>query len=399
MSSKVYLKQGEGRTLANKGAWVFDNEIDHIDGTYTNGDIVEIYAFNQFPLGQGYINDQSKIRIRLLSRSIQTKIDDQFIKNQVIAAYTYRKSIMDIRNARLIFAEADFLPGIIVDKFERVLVVQSLALGIEKYKLLIIDTLKDCLAKDKMPIMGVYERSDAKVRSLEGLDKVKGFIGEPFDTKIQITENGVKYWVDIKEGQKTGFFLDQQFNRLAIHKLCKDKLVLDLFTHTGAFALNAALSKAKQVIAVDSSETAIALAKENAVLNKVEDIITFECEDVFEYLPKCIEQKRQYDVVILDPPAFAKSKDSIKNAQRAYREINTQALRLIVDGGYLVTCSCSHFISLEMFTECIGKAGKDAHRRLIQVESRTQAYDHPILWSAEQSNYLKFFIFHVVDEK
>ena len=299
----------------------------------------------------------------------------------------------------MIFGEADFLPGLVIDKFSDVLVVESLALGIDRFKLEIVELLKEELLKDGIRIRGVYERSDAKVRLNEGMERVKGFLSEEFDTNVEIVENGVKYLVDVRDGQKTGFFLDQKYNRLAIQKLCKDARVLDCFTHTGSFALNAAIAGAKEVTGVDASELAVEQAAKNAALNGVQDRAKFICRDVFELLPELEKQGEKYDVVILDPPAFTKSRNSVKNAIKGYREINLRAMKLVKDGGFLATCSCSHFMTYELFTETIGQAARNVHKRLRQVEFRTQAPDHPILWAADESYYLKFYIFQVVDEK
>jgi 23S rRNA (cytosine1962-C5)-methyltransferase len=280
-----------------------------------------------------------------------------------------------------------------------VLVVESLALGIDKLKLDIIDCLKEVLAEDAIIIRGVYERSDAKVRLQEGMERFKGFIGEEFDTEVEIVENGVKYLVDVKDGQKTGFFLDQKYNRLAIQKLCKDAKVLDCFTHTGSFALNAGIAGAKSVLGVDASELAVEQATKNAQLNGLQEVVKFQCADVFDLLPKLEEQGEKYDVVILDPPAFTKSRNSVKNATKGYREINMRGMKLVKDGGFLATCSCSHFMDYELFTQTISQAAKSVHCRLRQVEYRTQSSDHPILWSADESYYLKFYIFQVRWEK
>jgi len=397
--AKVILKKGEGRTISAGGAWIFDNEIDRIEGEYTNGDLVSVQAFNEHRLGTGFINTLSKITVRMMSRKPDQLIDDAFIEMRVRNCVDYRKHTIDMHSCRLIFGEADFLPGIVIDKFSDVLVVESLALGIDRFKLQIIETLKKVLAEEGMPIRGVYERSDAKVRTLEGLERVKGFIGEAFDTKVLIEENGVKYIVDVEEGQKTGYFLDQKNNRAAIQPLCKGARVLDCFTHTGSFALNAGLAGAKFVLGVDASELGIDQAKENAKLNGLEKTVMFKCDDVFDLLPELERKKEKFDVIILDPPAFTKSKNSLKNAIKGYKEINFRALKLIEDGGYLATCSCSHFMTPELFAKTIGEAAKDAKKRLRQVEYRTQAADHPILWAADESYYLKFFIFQVCEEK
>ena len=286
-----------------------------------------------------------------------------------------------------------------VDKFEDVLVVQSLALGIDRMKLQILDLLKNVLAEDGIHIRGVYERSDAKVRRQEGMELYKGFIGEEFPTLVRIEENGVKYEVDVRDGQKTGFFLDQKYNRLAIQRLCRGGRVLDCFTHTGSFALNAGIAGAGEVLGVDASQLAVDQAEKNARLNHLEDRVKFLCEDVFELLPRLEEKGEKYDVVILDPPAFTKSRNSVKNAARGYREINLRAMRLVKDGGFLATCSCSHFMTYELFTKTIAQAARNAHKRLRQVEYRTQAPDHPILWAADESYYLKFYIFQVCTDR
>lgn len=395
----VTLKKGQGRMLKSGGMWVFDNEIDRITGEFTNGDLVEVRDFDDYFMGIAFINTNSKITIRIMSRKKNQVIDREFLKMRISDAWEYRKKTVDTSSCRVIFGEADFLPGIVIDKFSDVLVVQSLALGIDRMKETIVDELKKLLLNDGIHIRGVYERSDAKVRLNEGMDRIKGFIGEPFDTKIQIVENGVSYMVDVEEGQKTGFFLDQKYNREAIKKLCKGAKVLDCFTHTGSFALNAGLAGAKHVLGVDASELGVKQAEENARLNKLDQIVSFQCADVFDLLPELERQGEQFDVVILDPPAFTKSRNSIKNAVKGYREINLRGMKLVKDGGYLATCSCSHFMTPELFTETIQQAAKNVHKRLRQVEYRTQSPDHPILWSADESYYLKFYIFQVCNEK
>lgn len=394
----VTLKKGEGRALKAGGSWIYDNEIASVMGSFTNGEIVIVHDFDGFPMGKGFINTNSKIRIRMMTRKKDVDIDEAFLYRRVKEAWEYRKKTVDISSCRVIFGEADFLPGLVVDKFEDVLVVQSLALGIDLLKPIILEQLKKVLGEDGITIRGIYERSDAKVRNQEGMEQYKGFIGEPFDTKVEIVENGVKYIVDVKDGQKTGFFLDQKYNRLAIQRLCKDARVLDCFTHTGSFALNAGIAGAKEVTGVDASQLAVDQATENAKLNGLDKTVKFICEDVFELLPKLEAAGEKYDVVILDPPAFTKSRSSIKNATKGYREINLRGMKLVKDGGYLCTCSCSHFMSYELFTQTIGQAAKNVHKRLRQVEYRTQAPDHPILWAADESYYLKFYIFQVCDE-
>ena len=394
----VTLKKGEGRALKAGGPWIYDNEIESIMGSFENGDIVLVHDFDGYPMGKGFINMNSKIRIRMMTRRTDVEIDREFLKTRVKDAWEYRKKTVDTSSCRIIFGEADFLPGLVVDKFSQVLVVQSLALGIDRMKETIVEVLKEVLAEDGIQIQGVYERSDAKVRAQEGMERVKGFIGEPFDTLVEIEENGVKYQVDVKDGQKTGFFLDQKYNRLAIQKLCKGARVLDCFTHTGSFALNAGIAGAAEVTGVDASELAVHQAEENAKLNGLEDRVKFICEDVFELLPELEKKGEKYDVVLLDPPAFTKSRNSIKNAVRGYREINLRAMKLVKDRGFLATCSCSHFMDYELFTQTIGQAARNAHKRLRQVEFRTQAADHPISWGAGDSYYLKFYIFQVCEE-
>lgn len=399
MSAVVTLKKGEGRTIKAGGMWVYDNEIASIAGAFENGDIVDVHDFDGFAMGRGFINMASKIRIRLMTRKAGQQINQEFIRMRVKNAWDYRKQTVETGCCRLIFGEADFLPGIVIDKFSDVLVVESLALGIDRMKEMIVEVTKEVLAADGISIRGVYERSDAKVREQEGMQRQKGFLGEPFDTNVSIEENGVKYIVDVQNGQKTGFFLDQKYNRQAVRRLCKDAQVLDCFTHTGSFALNAAQAGAASVLAVDASESGIAQAQLNAGLNGLEERITFACRDVFELLPELERQGRQFDVVILDPPAFTKSRNSVKNAVKGYREINLRGLRLVKDGGFLATCSCSHFMTQELFAQTIQQAARSAHKRLRQVEFRTQAPDHPILWAAQESYYLKFYIFQVCEER
>ena len=394
----VTLKQGEGRSFKAGGLWIYDNEIESIRGTFKNGATVTVHDFNGYPLGRGFINQNSKIRVRMMTRDAAQEIDSAFLERRVRAAWEYRKKTVDTSACRVIFGEADFLPGLVINKFADVLVVESLALGIDKMKLEIVELLKKVLLEDGIAIRGVYERSDAKERLKEGMDRIKGFIGPEFNTDVEIVENGVRYIVDVKDGQKTGFFLDQKYNRLAMQRLCKDAEVLDCFTHTGSFALNAGIAGAKHVLGVDASELAVAQARENAALNGLSDTVEFRCADVFDLLPALEAEGRQFDVVILDPPAFTKSRNSIKNAVKGYREINLRGMKLVRDGGFLATCSCSHYMNAELFAQTIGQAARNAHCRLRQVEFRTQSPDHPILWSADESYYLKFYIFQVCKE-
>ena len=395
----VTLKKGEGRMLKSGGAWIFDNEIESVMGEFENGDIVLVHDFDGYPMGRGFINRHSKIRVRMLTRNIDQEIDEAFLEQRLRDAWEYRKKTVDTSSCRIVFGEADFLPGLVIDKFSDVLVFQALALGIDRYKERLIDMLRKILLEDGIRIRGVYERSDAKEREKEGLQKVKGFLGEEFDTNVEIVENGVRYIVDVKDGQKTGFFLDQKYNRLAVQRLCKGAKVLDCFTHTGSFALNAGVAGAESVFGVDASDLAVRQAQENAELNGLSDRVKFISRDVFELLPELEKQGEKYDVVILDPPAFTKSRSSIKNAVKGYREINLRGMKLVKDGGFLATCSCSHFMDYELFTKTIAQAARSVHVRLRQVEFRTQAPDHPILWAADESYYLKFYIFQVCRDR
>ena len=435
VSADITLKKGEGRLLKSGGAWIFDNEIADIEGSFLNGDIVSVRDFDGYPMGKGVINMNSKIRVRMLTRDKDIEIDREFFTKRLRAAWDYRKKTVDTQSCRIVFGDADFLPGITIDKYEDILVIESLSLGMDRMKELILDILTEILAEDGIKVRGIYERSDAKERLKEGMEKKKGFIGQPFDTQVPITENGVSYLVDVAEGQKTGFFLDQKYNRAAIRPMCRGAKVLDCFTHTGSFALNAALAGAESVLAVDASETALRQAIRNAELNGFAyeartteqqtqaghidadreipgDALTgrfmineagtklgFMIADLVELLPQMEREGRQYDVVILDPPAFAKSRQNVKNAEKGYRKINRAGMRLVKDGGFLATCTCSHFMTRELFEKMVQEAAREAHVRLRQVEARTQAPDHPILWSAAESSYLKFYIFQVVRER
>lgn len=429
----VTLKKGEGRTIKAGGAWIYDNEVDTITGSFTNGDIITVNDFDGYPMGKGFINQNSKIRIRMLSRKADQVIDRNFFAMRVNNAWNYRKSVVmstaDLNCCRLIFGEADWLPGLVVDKYADILVVECLALGMDKLKAIVLEELVKVLEADGYPVKGIYERSDAPVRKKEGMQSFKGFLyskdkagngeflnGGEFSTSVEIVENGVHYMVDIMNGQKTGFFLDQKYNRLAMQRICKnlalglhntdDELkILDCFTHMGTFALNMGLAlkdagyTKSAVTGLDISEYAVSQANTNAKLNKLDNIVEFKAANVLDELPNLLEKGEKYDVVVLDPPAFTKSREATKNAIKGYREINIKGLKLVKDGGYLATCSCSHFMTQDLFIKTIGEAAKSAHKRLRQIEFRTQAADHPILWSADESYYLKFFIFQVVEEK
>ncbi|HSN58255.1 MAG TPA: class I SAM-dependent rRNA methyltransferase, partial [Clostridiaceae bacterium] len=324
MACKFYLYKGKGRKAENGHPWIYSNEIEGLDGEYTNGDIVEVYNFKKSFIGKAYVNDASKIALRMMTRDMDEEIDEQFFRKRMHAAWDYRKKVIDTSSCRFVFGEADFLPGLIIDKYEDYFVIQSLALGIDKYKDIVVKILnEDFNAK------GIYERSDVKVRELEGMEQTKGFLSDPFDTNVQIVENGVKYTVDIENGQKTGFFLDQKDNRKAIHKLCKDADVLDCFTHTGSFALNAGIAGAKSVLGLDISQLAVDEASRNAALNGLSDTVKFECHNAFDALPQWVREGRKFDVVILDPPAFTKSRSTVNSAARGYKEINLRGIKLV----------------------------------------------------------------------
>lgn len=412
----VFVKKGGARLLKAGGQWLFDNEIDRITGPGEGqderaaeescpeaGDIVQVKDFDGYHLGIGFYNPHSKIRIRMLSRYEKNNITPAFLRRRLQEAWNYRKAVTDTSSCRLVFGEADFLPGLTIDKFEDILVVESLALGTDRLKLLILKELVEILAADGITVRGIFERSDAKVRELEGLPRTKGFIGPEFDPLVPITENGIRYIVDVKEGQKTGFFLDQKENRAAVARLVRrlssgEVRVLDCFTHTGSFGLNAAAAGASSVLSVDASEPAIEQARENAVRNALQDRVRYQAADVFELLPQLEKAGERYDLVILDPPAFTKSRSATKNAVKGYREINLRGMRLVKNGGFLATCSCSHFMTEDLFAKTLQEAARGARRRLRQVEFRTQGPDHPILWGDDESYYLKFYIFQVIEE-
>lgn len=479
-SAAVYLRKGEGRSLKAGGQWIYDNEIDRTvlcpgpellsesgqaggnassasSGTpgaagktgkekaegkpaIQDGDIIHVLDYDGYPLGIGFFNSNSKIRIRMLTRYQTEAFTPALLRKRVRDAWTYRRAVMgkDTDSCRVVFGEADYLPGITIDKYGDVLVIESLALGTDRLKLLILHYLAEALEEDGITVRGIYERSDAKVRRLEGMEQCKGFIGPSFDTAVPIMENGIRYIVDVKDGQKTGFFLDQKYNRAAIARiarhLAEDRKrlgadpvrVLDCFTHTGSFGLNCALAGAGCVLSVDASELAIRQAAENASLNGYSEsgqaagmagsspaggrkrvrmenpetggIIVYQAADVFELLPALEKAGEKFDIVILDPPAFTKSRQAVKNAVKGYREINLRGLKLVKDGGYLATCSCSHFMGEELFRKTVAQAAHGARKRLRQIEFRTQAPDHPILWGDAESYYLKFGIFQAADE-
>ena len=392
---KVTLKRNEGRTVSAGGLWIFDNEIDQIDGAYENGDIVKVVSYKDDFIGYGYINDHSKIMIRILSRRKDDAIDEAFFYERFKDAWNYRKAVVDTNCCRIVFSDSDRLPGLIVDKFNDVLVFEIDTLGMDVRKDLLVRMMKKVLAEDGVSISGVYERSDARVRTLEGLERIKGFLSEEFPTTIEVDENGVKLKVNIAEGQKTGYFLDQKYNHLAIRKICEGKEVLDCCTHTGGFALSAA-KVAKSVIGIDASQLAIDQAEENSRLNGFENT-QFLVADVFDYLIDMEKQKKRFDVIVLDPPAFTKSRNSVKNASKGYKEINYRAMKLLRPGGFLVTCSCSEYMPRDLFMKIILSAANDSHKRLRLVENRAQAPDHPIMLGSNVSDYLKCVIVQVND--
>ena len=406
-ASVIVSPKGELQ-LKNGHPWVYYNDILQTEAGAADGEIVDVRNEKGRYLGSGFFNHHSKIRVRLLSRNANDRFDDAFFQRRLRYAWEYRKTVMgkkDLSACRLVFGEADQLPGLTVDRFEDLLVAQTLCLGMEKRKDLLFHTLVQLLQEDGAKIRGFFERNDVAIRKLEGLEEGKGFypirgLQAPGSPVTQICENGILYAVDVENGQKTGFFLDQKYNRLAAAGLAQGKNVLDCFTHTGSFALNAAKHGAAHVHAVDISQEAVQMASYNAKQNGLSEKMTVEQANVFDLLPLLQEQKRgTYDYIILDPPAFTKSRQTVENAARGYKEINMRAMRLLPRGGYLATCSCSHFITEELFCKMLHQAANDAQVTLRQIEARQQAPDHPILWAADESYYLKFYIFQVVHEK
>ncbi|MES2704669.1 MAG: class I SAM-dependent rRNA methyltransferase [Bacteroidota bacterium] len=388
---KCFLRKKIGDRVVNGHPWIFGNELGDSDGTAEPGDIVEVYSYNGSFVGKGYINPASQIRIRLLTRDKNEVIDEQFFYNRILAAWEYRKQIGYVENCRLIFGEADMLPALVIDKFNDYFVIQTLSLGIDKWKQAIVDALQK-IFKPK----GIYERNDVPVRTLEGLPQQKGFLTEPFDTSIIINENGLKFHVDIENGQKTGYFLDQQDNRRAIEHIVKGADVLESFCYTGTFSMHAAQYGAKSVLGLDISENAVATARRNAELNGFQDICKFEAVNAFDVLKQWVKDGKRYDTVILDPPAFTKSRENIQKAVTGYKEINLRGMKLVRPGGFLVTASCTNLVPPELFLEIIGMAAKDARRTLRQVAWLTQSSDHPIMWNIPSTQYLKFLIVQVL---
>lgn len=387
--------------------WVYFNEITEAQ-PFENGELVDVVSQKGSYLGTGFANENSKIRVRLISRNANDKFDEAFFERRLRHAIDYRKTVMgdDFSNCRLIFGEADSFPGLTVDRFGDILVAQVLSLGIEKRKKMLFELLAKIFAQDNQPIRGIYERNDVVIRELEGMEQYKGFFpleGYPIpdSTETTITENGITYAVDFENGQKTGFFLDQKYNRLAVAKLSRGKRVLDCFTHTGSFGLNAAKGGAEYVLSVDISESAVEMAQKNAKANGLDGKVEYLAANVFDLLPKLSEGEMinrygKFDFIILDPPAFTKSRQTVESAMRGYKEINLRAMRLLPRGGYLATCSCSHFMTEQLFVKMLHQAAADAGVFLRQIEARQQSPDHPILWNVEETNYLKFYLFQVV---
>lgn len=387
----VYLGYKKGLRVENGHPWVYSNEIESIEGSFEPGDIVDVYNFKKRFIGKGYINPKSQITVRIMTRDKTENIDIDFFRKRIKAAWEYRKKVIETSCCRVVFGEADFIPALIVDKYGDYLVIQTLALGIDVWKDTIVKVLNEIFEPK-----GIYERNDVPVRELEGLEQKKGFLSDPFDTIVETEENGVKFYVDIANGQKTGYFLDQKENRASIKNIVKDADVLDCFCHTGSFSIHAAHYGAKSVLGIDISESAVEFAKKNATLNGYENICKFEVHNTFDVLHEWVKEGRKYDVVILDPPAFTKTRSALNGAIKGYKEINLRAIRLVKPGGFLVTCSCSHFMYPELFMQVIMDAARDDRKTLRQVEFRTQAKDHPVLINSSETLYLKFIIYQVL---
>jgi 23S rRNA (cytosine1962-C5)-methyltransferase len=389
--TKVYLKRKISQRIALGHPWIFNNEVEKIVGPVTAGDIVEVYYGDEQFAGRGYINPASQIIVRLLTRK-KEEINADFFLLKIKEAWAYRQKMGYTENCRLIFGEADGLPALIIDKFNDYFVMQTLALGMDMWKPAIVDALNSVFSPK-----GIYERNDVPVRELEGLTQIKDYLSAPFPTEIIINENGLQFYVNIETGQKTGYFLDQQDNRRTIQHIVKDADVLGAFTYTGTFEIHAAHYGAKSVLGIDISENAVAQANKNAALNKLDHIVKFEAMNAFDVLKAWGKEGRKYDVVMLDPPAFTKSRTNIQKAITGYKEINLRGMKLIKNGGFLVTSSCTNLVSPELFLETINMAAKDARKRIRQVTFQTQSSDHPIIWGMENTHYLKFLIVEVCD--
>lgn len=395
---RVTVTQKGTRWVEQGHPWIYEGEVIAINGEIENGGIADAVSEKGKYLGTGFISMNSKIRLRLVSRNANDTLDENFWHRRVKYAWDYRKTVMgeDVSCCRVIFGEADGFPGLTVDRFSDILVAQTLSVGMERIKDILFPIIIDVLREDGQEISGLFERNDVAIRALEGMEQFKGWYGEehPDSPVTEICENGIYYKVDVENGQKTGFFLDQKYNRLAVARLARGRKVLDCFTHTGSFALNAAKGGAAHVTAVDVSESAIAMARANAERNGLEGSMDFLAADVFDLLPEM--KKGEYDFIILDPPAFTKSRKTVERAERGYKEINLRALKLLPRGGYFATASCSHFMPSELFVKMLRSAALDAGVELRQIEARQQAPDHPILWNVPETDYLKFYIFQVV---
>ncbi len=389
--TKVVLNKKIAQRIANGHPWIYNNEVDKIIGEVIPGEIVDVFYYDDKYCGRGYINPKSQILVRLLSRK-KEEINEVFFYNKILQAWDYRKKLGYVENCRLVFGEADELPALIIDKFNDYFVIQTLSFGIEKYKQEIVNSIKKIFNPK-----GIYERNDVPVRELEGLTQHKGFLTEAFDTNIIINENGLKFNVDIENGQKTGYFLDQQDNRKAIQNIVKGADVLGAFTYTGTFEIHAAHYGAKSVYGIDISENAVEHANKNAALNGYENICKFEAMNAFDVLKNWSKEGKKYDVVMLDPPAFTKSRATIQKAVTGYKEINLRGMKLINDGGFLVTSSCTNLVEPELFLHTIQQAARDAKKKIKQVVFNAQSSDHPIVWGLENTNYLKFLIVEVRD--
>lgn len=391
MRKTVVLKRKIAPRIANGHPWVFANEVDLVEDTAEAGDIVEVLTHDQKFLGRGYFNPQSQIIVRLLTRDRHEEVNDEFFLRRLQSCWDYRQKLGYTENCRLVFGEADFLPQLIIDKFNDYFVIQTLALGIDRWKPAIVSALEKIFNPK-----GIYERNDVPVRELEGLPQQKGFLSAPFDTQIIIEENGLKFHVDLDQGQKTGYFLDQRDNRRAIAQIVKGADVLGAFTYTGTFELHAAHYGAKSVLGLDISANAVAQANRNAVLNGLDKICHFEEANAFDVLKQWSQEGRQYDVVMLDPPAFTKSRETIQKAITGYKEINLRGMKLVKPGGFLVTSSCTNLVNADLFLQTIDLAAKDARRRIRQVSFQAQAADHPIIRGLDMTQYLKFLIVQVL---
>ena len=389
--SRVFLRRKIAPRVQNGHPWIFMNEVDRVEGSPAPADIVEVFSHDDKWIGSGYYNPQSQIVIRILSRVKGQEINADFFKNKIQSCWQYRQQTGYTENCRLVFGEADGLPQLIIDKFNDYFVIQTLALGIDRWKPVIVEALLEIFSPK-----GIYERNDVPVRELEGLPQQKGFLTAPFETKIIIKENGLQFYVDLANGQKTGYFLDQQDNRTAIRSIVKNADVLGAFTYTGTFEVHAAHYGAKSVLGLDISASAVEQANENARLNGLQDRCSFEVANAFDLLKQWAKEGKQYDVVMLDPPAFTKSRATIQKAITGYKEINLRGMKLVKPGGFLVTSSCTNLVPAELFLEIIGMAAKDARRKIRQVCFQTQSADHPIVWEMENTQYLKFLIVQVL---